>query len=399
MDGAVGSVVRASTFLVVVSSDNVTAVGQKLLSLLDAASVTTSYKYAVLTAIVDACLEGFDEQGNPPAVLHGADIGRRVLALYWPQARAYSEDAVLRQSGNRGDLVEKIAEWRHDHGIEPGTPLDEARRDHPHHLAELEDEVVATTIRWPIPLLQRFGSGASGQEERFLYEYGWKAGKSVSLAKVGSGEFDDRLRLRDGVGEALASLAGLLRPLIQRTWADYVARRNPQLHESVLDDFLFGAERTGLERLREPLSELYRGRCFYCGKGLPATFEIDHFLPWARRPDDGLDNLVPADRKCNNDKRAALAAADHLRNWWARFASPSWQGALDRVADQVDWPRRPEVTQRATRALYLLLPTGARLWRGPGEVQALDAAYIRHVLTGPPAQLEVAAEPGVAPYG
>jgi hypothetical protein len=39
---------------------------------------------------------------------------------------------------------------------------------------------------------------------------------------------------------------------------------------------------------------------------------VDHFIPWSRHADDGLDNLVAADARCNGQKRDFLAAAADL---------------------------------------------------------------------------------------
>src|SRR5205823_5825838 len=67
--------------------------------------------------------------------------------------------------------------------------------------------------------------------------------------------------------------------------------------------FLFGAERVPLERVRGPIIELREGRCFYCAERLASragqTPDVDHFIPWSRYPDDGLENLVVAHARCN----------------------------------------------------------------------------------------------------
>jgi len=60
---------------------------------------------------------------------------------------------------------------------------------------------------------------------------------------------------------------------------------------------------------------------------------VDHFVPWARHPDSGLDNLVVADARCNGWKGAWLAATDHLARWAGRFAPGDRLGAgLEEVA-------------------------------------------------------------------
>jgi len=63
---------------------------------------------------------------------------------------------------------------------------------------------------------------------------------------------------------------------------------------SNLGEFLFGAERRGLARLRAGLGELQKGQCFYCGSRMSGPGEVDHFIPWARYPDNGIENLVAA---------------------------------------------------------------------------------------------------------
>jgi 5-methylcytosine-specific restriction endonuclease McrA len=64
-----------------------------------------------------------------------------------------------------------------------------------------------------------------------------------------------------------------------------------------------------MDSVREPLREgASNNRCLYCEKSIGQEADIDHLLPWARHPDNGIENLVVADSRCNNDKR------DFLRN-------------------------------------------------------------------------------------
>ena len=84
--------------------------------------------------------------------------------------------------------------------------------------------------------------------------------------------FDDRLHLKPDVGSHLVRLAPLVRPAIQMRWANYVARRNPDLvGELQLGGFLFGADRINLDPIRAPLLDLQKGRCFYCGTRIAAS--------------------------------------------------------------------------------------------------------------------------------
>ena len=91
---------------------------------------------------------------------------------------------------------------------------------------------------------------------------------------------------------------------------------------------------------------------------------MDHFIPWVRHPDNGIENLVVADQRCNNNKRGFLAAGEHVEHWAARFSGDS--GALSQqlseIAQRSGWERHPERTLNTARAMYLRLPDGVRLW-------------------------------------
>jgi 5-methylcytosine-specific restriction endonuclease McrA len=365
---------------------NSVAFGEKLLALLDTGSFTTSYKYALLLGLLDATLEGTGPGGEPPETLSGRDLGRRVFELYWRQARPYSEEGSLRQSRQR-DIVIKLVELRAELAVPENLPLDRARSHHRHAIDRLEQETVATVVRYPIPLLQRFGTGSGAVEDRFIYDYGWQEG--LSAGRVQRADFDDRLHLVAGAGEHLIALAGLARPVIEREWMRHVARRNAdQVDELRLEAFLFGSERISLLAVREPLLQVQGGRCFYC-HGERGPWEVDHFLPWARWPDDRLDNLVVAHRRCNNDKRAALAGLHHLGRWWRRVKPGTRVSRhLQEVAAQLMWPRDPARTAGGARGLYLHQPEGTMLWIAPGEVEPMKHDRLEAILHAPPLAAE-----------
>ena len=91
---------------------------------------------------------------------------------------------------------------------------------------------------------------------------------------------------------------------------------------------------------------------------------MDHFIPWARYPDNGIENLVLADGRCDGAKRDFLAASEHVRRWRERNVAESV--ALAGIADALRWETHADETLGVARGLYLRLPPGARLWlRGP----------------------------------
>jgi hypothetical protein len=182
---------------------------------------------------------------------------------------------------------------------------------------------------------------------------------------------------RHAAAAHLVRLNGALRPLFRRAWALMVAGMN-QLPQAELELFLFGADRVPLDAVRPPLLDLQGGRCFYCGDVIRAHAEVDHFVPWSRYVDDGLDNLVVAHSRCNNSKRDFLAAAEHVERWTARTREQA--GNLSTIARFLDWPRDDERTLAVARGVYLRLPTSVRLWSGPGQFVPCDPARIRTAL-------------------
>jgi hypothetical protein len=151
------------------SETSALAFGEKLLAILETGSFTTSYKYALLLTMFDATLEATGPEGQPPTVLHARDLGRRVFVLYWWQARPFGEEGALRQSGMR-DLLVKIVEVRRELELPEHTSVDAARARHPGAVAAVERETIATVVRYPVVLLQRFGVGAGAVDDRFIYD-------------------------------------------------------------------------------------------------------------------------------------------------------------------------------------------------------------------------------------
>jgi 5-methylcytosine-specific restriction endonuclease McrA len=237
----------------------------------------------------------------------------------------------------------------------------------------------------PLPRLQVMGQS----HQPFIYEIHWNDKvKQQEVNRYLGGQpstFDNRVLLRPSVGEYLLQLNGLLRPLIHRRWAAMVAQLN-RLEESQLEAFLFGTHRTHTAKIRAGLWEIQGRRCFYCDTKInePVGAQVDHFIPWSRYPDDGLDNLVTAESRCNGFKGSSLAAADHVARWVGRFAAGSRQHAqFADLAEETAWDRHADRSRSVARGIYLRLPHDARLWLRSREFVRPDAAMIETALTGP----------------
>jgi 5-methylcytosine-specific restriction endonuclease McrA len=377
-----------------VSGQDAITFGEKVLGLLDQGAFTATYKYSVLLALIDTCLEGADAEGQPPTTVHPHQLAARVIELYWPQARLYGtsgDDAVvLRQnSSGQAEIVTMIRRFKTGAGRSQELPLHRARLRDSAGYRKLVGEVAWKLVEMPLPRLQRFGGG-----EPFLYEIDWDLG--VRRSAYSSSPQDFAVRLRPGVGAHLLRLAGLLRPLIQQQWAERVVQWNrkevPELAiRADLDAFLFGASRADLAPVRRELRQLQQSRCLYCDAELHGQVHIDHFLPWARYPDDGIHNLVAAHSGCNGKKRDSLAAAPHVEAWSSRFRRPEIYARLERLADDRRWPAHAARTLSVARAVYLQLPGDALLWLAGDKFVSPDPAALSAALRASPA-VSVAAD-------
>jgi len=353
---------------------------ERMLQLLAQGGFVSTYKYAVLLALIDLCVE----HGSPPLLLTTPQLARRVLELYWLQARPFSETAApLRQSsGHQASVLRLILEFQSQNGmcgtLRPDRFLPPDQR---HALATLLREIEWVLVQFPLPRLQRVGGG----EERFIYEIGWTEAVSRAdflRAAAGGAGFDNRLLLVPGAAGSLIALAPVLRPLIRQQWLAKIQALN-NLEERRLEQFLFGAERAPLLALRPHLQRFQAGACFYCEAPLREPGEIDHFLPFSRYPDEGIDNLVLAHARCNRNKLDFLADLPYADRWKQRAILQS--ADLDSIADLTGHPRDTRRTLGVAAGMYRGLPEGVRLWGGLDRLRRLDsegAAEVRRFADG-----------------
>ncbi len=365
-------------------ADDCLRFAERLLALLEATRYSATYKLATLLAILELVAEQLDPETGAPSELRGRQVAERVIELYWPQTSPYGAPAgagprVLAQSP-QNDIPAKLGAWRRLHDLGPGASIEDARAVDEAGWQVLKGELVATVLGMPLAKLQRFGEGRGAIEDRFIYDFAWP--DEVKRGTTDRADFDDLLRLRPNVGDWLVRLTPLLRPLIEAKWASRVAERNPDLVDRQrLDDFLFGSSRISLERIRGPLFDAQGALCFYCQTLIHRQPAVDHFLPWSRHPDNTIDNLVVAHASCNGAKSASLAGVRHLQRWLERFRpdSPSAK-AVREIAELTDWPRRPDRTLGAARAIYLWLPSGTRMWVEQSTFEPLEAEEVRRLL-------------------
>jgi hypothetical protein len=358
------------------------ALAERVLGLLDDGGRSATYKFALFTAILDLCIEKKFAHDLLPETLTTRHLAERVVELYWNHAVPYLSVGTLRQGGGPGqqaEIVRRIQEARADWATSDADTLFRARQRHGTKFRKLVFEVEWKLIEMPIPRLQVLGS----QEDRFLYDYAWtkdiRRSTVLRYQRDQPGAFDNRLIIRPGVAEQLVRLNGILRPLFYREWAVMVARMN-RLPEAELEQFLFGSDRVSLESVRRPLRDMQGNRCFYCESRITGQADVDHFIPWTRYPDDGLDNLVVAHPSCNNSKRDFLAAAEHVEAWNAR--KKKHDADLSALAADVLWDRDIDRTKSIATSIYSRLPASTRLWLAPSQFGPNERGRILAALNG-----------------
>lgn len=355
--------------LLVASDDLLT---ERLLRIIDEGRRTATYKLALLTALIDAAAShpGQTEIGT-------RDLAAFVVELYYPQTRMFvAHDGIareLRQISAKGSPVLRAMLRLRLHGdaIHCRSAAEVKRRlpdEYELALRHVED----TFVRYPIPLLQVVGT----KSRPFLYEVDWREGTSAAtLRRQGR----DRIRFMAGVTERLVVLGPLLRPLIELHWVRDVAKwTGVATQDEQLRTHLFGANRVGFPTpVRDGLSRLQNGRCFYCNEVFTRAPQVDHFLAWARWPNDAIENLVAADG-CNGLKSDHLAAPRHLEHWMKRLVSRS--GDLGELAESTRWLSDGRRSSALVTSTYTHVPPGTPLWLAGREFVDADRDHLRELV-------------------
>jgi hypothetical protein len=124
--------------------------------------------------------------------------------------------------------------------------------------------------------------------------------------------------------------------------------------------------------------DVQQRECFYCRDRLGPKCDIDHFVPWARWPNDAVENLVVAHDRCNRSKSDYVASLDHVQASVERVALEATDLAAS--AHKCGWPSDRHRSLSLARSCYGHLPDDTPLWRSPNDftrfaVKDLDPAW------------------------
>ena len=108
---------------------------EKVLELLDEGRYTATYKYALLLALMDVCLERTQTSGAPPAMVTTRQLADKIVELYWPHTVPFvgvAPATVLKQNTTgQAEIVSAISRFRTRHASDPSVPRWEARMKTP----------------------------------------------------------------------------------------------------------------------------------------------------------------------------------------------------------------------------------------------------------------------------
>ena len=268
--------------------------------LLTSGGFVATYKFALLHAIADLCVER-DAAPDGTLVLTVDQLASKFIELYWRQVQDFplqgsARESVLRQSAGKQAAVVNT--------------LKDLQKGYRHRLPLLKNDArawkatrrrVGRTIKvMPLWKLQTVGRRSIG----FMYRN-----------KPGA----DRIVLLPGVALCFRAFHGLVIELVRGAWVRYIRRHNDGIRRSLeLHGFLFGSERVSLDAYRNVLVDIDGSTCFYCERRIGRDPHVDHFIPWARYPNDLGHNFVLAHGRCNGRKSDHLAAEEHLCHWVER---------------------------------------------------------------------------------
>jgi hypothetical protein len=63
---------------------------EKVLELLEEGRYTATYKYAVLLALIDLCLELTEASGAPPQMVTTRQLADKIVEIYWPHTLPFA---------------------------------------------------------------------------------------------------------------------------------------------------------------------------------------------------------------------------------------------------------------------------------------------------------------------
>ena len=341
---------------------------QRVLEVLNEGDRVATYKLALLLAIIDWVTTNPGGEQIPTR-----DLAEIVLAQYFRQVRLFpvaGGEMLNLQQGSNSKLAIVSAANRLAATYPQLSRIDQIKTQDQSLYNSAVRDVEATLVGQPIPRLQTVGK----THIPFLYQWNWKTKQALGPIKAAG---EDHLSLVPGVRERLVGLGPLLRPIIEQFWVwDVATWSKIDTQEVELRAHLFGSKRVSFpKKLVSGLGERQAGKCFYCASSIAKDAEVDHFVPWSKFPNDAIENLVLACKKCNGKKSDYLCVPQFVERWLSR---PDEE--LARIATTSHWDTDPRRSRAIAANIYGSLVAGSVVWAGGEDFVEIDDSVLRSFL-------------------
>lgn len=259
----------------------------------------STYKFALLHAIADCCVEkGTDNDSG--LQLTTLDLAEKFIDIYWGQASIFpngrDSDVLFQNVGKQAGIVNHIHKARL-----VDTRLSVVKSSEQY--ITLRKEVSKVIQIMPLWKLQVVGDVVFD----FLYP---QSGKGHEI------------ELKAGIAYCFRKFYGQVIDMLHSTWIRWIQKANKNqdiLGQNVnLEAFLFESKRSNLRGFVPILIQEQSNKCFYCEKKIRGEADVDHFIPWSKYSVDLGHNFVLTHKACNADKSDFLAADEFYDKWNAR---------------------------------------------------------------------------------
>jgi 5-methylcytosine-specific restriction endonuclease McrA len=287
--------------------------------LLSEGDFVATYKFALLNALSDICIESNNDNEDECASLEISvdELAEKFIELYWKHSLPFGVDngesnVLLQNSGKQAALISQLNEYRNT-GISSLSKLKGS--EHWKGLISKTKRTIKEGPLWRLQILSR-------------HEYSFLYGHTQTNAII----------LKQGVSYCFRRFYDLVVSISRNHWLQKI-REIPANQDAIggqgdLEQFLFGTTRNALTKIKPFFFEIQKGMCFYCESTINENLgEMDHFIPWSKYPNDLGHNFVLSCEKCNGSKSDHLASVVHYKKWIKQNLEEHEQGISSVISD------------------------------------------------------------------
>ena len=259
----------------------------------------STYKFALLHALADHCIETGSDNNEELTITTKA-LAAKFIDLYWMQTVKFpnesDSDVLYQNNGNQAAIINQIQQARK---VNSKLSIFKSHQEYRQLLTSVSNTIKQMPL-WKLQVV-------SDSTVEFLY------------LQTGKGSV---ITLMPGVSYCFRKFYGQITDMIHSAWIRWIQKatnNQAMLGQNInLECFLFESRRSNLQLFIPVLKEEQHNNCFYCDRQISGTPEVDHFIPWARYAVDLGHNFVLSHKSCNGDKSDYLASENFLDKWVKR---------------------------------------------------------------------------------